>query len=237
MEPDSLSGQVVRLPRRPAPVALAVSRLDDALLREVFPARPFDPAAMAFVLCILRGAGPVLWVQSRASWRENGRPYAPGLAALGMAAPVLWVEAGHPRDALRAMEEGAGCAALSAVVGEIHGAPAVLDMTATKRLSMQAEASGVPVWLIRSGDPGGLSAARMRWRVGAQPSEANPHDLSAPGAPLWEAELTRARGHAPGRWVARHERGTTDGLRLDPAPRGGARATEVGLGRQGGGKT
>ena len=48
------------------------------------------------------------------------------------------------------MEQGAGCAGLSAVVGEIHGAPAVLDFTATKRLALRAEASGVPVWPIRS---------------------------------------------------------------------------------------
>ena len=111
----------------------------------------------------------------------------------------------HPRDVLWTMEEGAACAGLSAVIGEVHGGPEVLDFTATKRLSLRAEASNVPLYLIRSGDPGGLSAARMRWRISSLPSQAHPYDAQAPGAARWDLELFRARGHAPGRWVAAHD--------------------------------
>ena len=76
-------------------------------------------------------------------------------------------------------------AGLGAVVGEISGNPAALDFTASKRLTLRAEASGVPLWLIRSHDAQGLSAARERWRVGASPSMRHPHDPGAPGAPRW----------------------------------------------------
>lgn len=190
-------------------------------MREAFAACPLDPAALAFALAALpQGTRPVLWVQDRAARREGGRLYGPSADARGRT--FLRVEAGHPRDALWAMEEGASCAGLSAVVGEIHGAPAALDLTATRRLALRAEASGVPVWLIRSGPPG-LSAARERWRVGSLPSAADPFDPQAPGAPLWEAELFRARGRAPGRWVAARD-GAHDGARdgasgrLDLAP-------------------
>lgn len=176
-----------------------------AVLKDALSARPFDAAVTAFVLaCLPRSKAPVLWVQDRASRLENGRVYGPALRGLHL----LRVEVSHARDVLWAMEEGAGCGGLAAVVGEVHGAPPVLDFTATKRLAMRAEATGLPVWLIRSGAAEGLSAARERWRVGSLPSDVHPYNAAAPGAPVWEAELFRARGRAPGVWDVRHERDT-----------------------------
>ncbi len=178
--------------------------ISQAVLKDALSARPFDAAVTAFVLaCLPRSKAPVLWVQDRASRLENGRVYGPALKGV----KLLRVEVSHARDVLWAMEEGAACAGLAAVVGEVHGAPPVLDFTATKRLALRAETSGVPVWLIRSGTVEGLSAARERWRVGSLPSQLHPHNAAAPGAPLWEAELFRARGRAPGTWAVRHEPG------------------------------
>ena len=227
MGPDS-AYRLRPLPRSaplgPSAGAEPVPRVGGSALQEAFASRS-DPSATAFVLRALPGAGgPVLWVQDHASRRRNGRLHAAALGAMGGA--ILRVEAGHAREALWAMEEGAGCAALSAVVGEIHGAPRVLDFRATKRLALRAEASGVPVWLIRSDDPEDLSAARERWRLRAAPSEVHPFDPQAPGLALWEAELFRARGRAPGRWIARGEPGAADRLRLLPPLGGGALAGE-----------
>ena len=205
-------------------------------LHEAFSERPLDAAATGFVLAALPWDGaPILWVQDRLSRREGGRPYLPGAGKPVPAAPILRVEVSHPRDVLWAMEEGAACAGLGAVVGEIHGDPAVLDFTATKRLALRAEASGVPVWLIRAGGAAGLSAARERWRIGASPSAPHPHDPHAPGAPAWEAELFRAAGRPPGRWEARHEPGLGNGgqadrLRLVPPSRDRALAPDRGSG-------
>lgn len=207
---DSGYGQVVHLSKRlrssergartPAP------RFGDNPLQEAFATRILDASATALILSSLGGTQqPLLWVTDRLSRRENGQLYTPGLQALAPAAPILHIEVNHPRDALWAMEEGAACGGLSAVVGEIHGMPSVLDFTATKRLALRADASGVPVWLIRSGASGGLSAARERWRISALPSDTNPHDQGAPGPPVWEAELFRARSRPPGRWEARHD--------------------------------
>ena len=221
MEPDSSYGQLIRLPKPRA--ARAEPRgesfaLRDRSLTDVLLARPFDPSATAFVLSAIPAAtGPVLWVRDRPSERENGRLYAPGLRAFGLDRPILHVTANNPRDVLWTMEEGAACAGLSAVIGEIHGAPSVLDFTATKRLALRAEASGVPLWLIRSGDPGTLSAARERWRIGALPSDIHPFEPRAPGGPRWDADLFRARNRPPGRWVAVYEPGAprrADRLRL-----------------------
>lgn len=211
MMSDSSFGQVVTLGCTRSVMDAPSPDAGQAVLKDALSAQPFDAAVTAFVLaCLPRSKAPVLWVQDRMSRQENGRLYGAALAGV----TLLRVEVSHPRDVLWAMEEGAACAGLSAVVGEVHGAPPVLDFTATKRLAMRAEASGVPVWLIRSGAAEGLSAARERWRVGSHPSQVHPHNAQAPGSAVWEAELFRARGRAPGIWVVTHEQGNTNRLRF-----------------------
>ncbi len=219
MANDSTYGQILRLPKRvrsrPQDADVLTSR---HTLTDVFPLGPADPAATGFVSAMISdGVGPILWVQDFNSRRENGCLYTPGLHGFGVTQDILQVTVSAARDVLWAMEEGASCGSLSAVVGEIHGGPAVLDFTATKRLAMRADTSGVPLYLIRSGDAGGLSAARMRWRLGSLPSTAHPHDSLAAGALRWDADLYRARNTATGRWVAQYDpRATTatDRLRL-----------------------
>lgn len=211
MRHDSSYGQIIRFPLKDGEAKGYIPFVGRATLRESLPARLFDASATAFLLAALpASAKPVLWVQDRVSRREQGALYLPGAGKPLPSGQVIRVDVSHPRDVLWAMEEGAACAGLAAVVGEIHGAPAVLDFTATKRLALRAEASGVPVWLIRSGDPGGLSAARERWRIGALPSAAHPHDMRASGAAIWDAELFRARGRPPGRWMAQHDPDAAD---------------------------
>ncbi len=190
-----------------APLALPEPLADRTpTLCEVFAATSADGAATGFVLAQLPPGRPVLWVQDRLSRREGGRPYATGLAAL-LRRPVelLYLELSRAVDVLWAMEEALGCPALGFVVGEVWGDPAVLDFTATKRLALRAEGSGVQAWLLRRAARADLSAARERWRVAALPSPPAPDDLRAPGDPVWHAELFRARGRMPGGWTARHD--------------------------------
>jgi protein ImuA len=146
---------------------------------------------------------PLLWVQERMAIIESGRIYPPGLGG----AEIIHVEARDAKLALWAMEEGLRCSGLSGVIGELWGDPASLDFTATRRLAVAAERSGVSCWLIRLGGAPNLSGARMRWRIGSMPSIANPLDARASGSPAWEAELFRARGLQPGRWDVAHEAG------------------------------
>jgi protein ImuA len=177
-------------------------------LCEVFAATPADGAATGFVLAQLAPRGPIIWVQDRLSLREGGRPYAAGLASLlGRPVELLHLRVGRPVDVLWAMEEALGCPSLAAVVGEVWGDPPALDFTATKRLALRAERGGVQAWLLRRAARADLSAARERWRLSALPSPPAPDDLRAPGDPLWQATLLRARGRMPADWVARAERG------------------------------
>ncbi|MDF1727490.1 MAG: hypothetical protein P1U53_07060 [Sulfitobacter sp.] len=217
---DSLSGQVVSLSAKRLVQDVPCPGSGDAVLRDVIAGAPFDGGVTGFVLASLpQKHSPILWVSDRMSRRENGRLYGPALRAMGIRAPLLRVEVSHPRDVLWAMEEGAGCAGLAAVVGEIHGAPEVLSFTATKRLALRAEASGLPLWLIRTGEDGALSAARERWRITSLPSDRHPWNPAAPGRAVWEGDLFRARGRAPGLWEVRHDpaaRGASDRLGLVP---------------------
>ncbi len=188
-------------------------------LSEVFPLTATDGAAPGFVLAALaRTDAAILWVQDRLSQVESGRPYLPGLRPRRQ---VLHLTLPRAADVLWAMEEGLRCAALSAVIGEVWGTPAVLDFTATRRLATRAEASDMPCWLIRRGASADLSAARNRWRIAALPSLAPPDDPQAPGDPRWQVELFRSRRAHPGAWVATYDR-AADRVDFSAAFRDGA---------------
>ena len=171
-------------------------------LSELFAPHPRDGGAIGFLLAQLERGKPLLWIQERMAILEAGRVYPPGLDDFS----IIHVEARDARAALWAMEEGLRCAALGAVIGEVWGDPRALDFTATRRLAVAAEKSGVSAWLVRFGATPNLSGARMRWRVASAPSLANPFDPGAPGAAAWDAELFRARGFAPGRWAVARDR-------------------------------
>ena len=187
-------------------------------LSELFAAHPRDAGWAGFLLAQVDAAKPVLWVQERMAILEAGRIYAPGLGCPDILPDLIHVTARDARSALWAMEEGLRCGALGAVIGELWGDPGSLDFTATRRLAVAAERSGVPAWLVRLGGSANLSGARMRWRVASAPSLAHPFDPRAPGAPAWDAELFRARGAPPGRWIVSHDGGATDPFRLVAAP-------------------
>ena len=174
---------------------------------------PRDGGTTGLLLAQLERGKPLLWVQERMAVLEAGRIYPPGLDQRD----IIHVEARNAQTALWAMEEGLRCAALSAVIGEIWGDPRALDFTATRRLAVAAERSGVAAWLVRFGATPNLSGARMRWRVASAPSLANMFDPRAPGSAAWDAELFRARSFPPGRWAVAHDR-EADTFHLVAAP-------------------
>jgi protein ImuA len=172
---------------------LALALACDALEAEQA-ARKGNPLAQA------QDNRSILWVQDRAAIQRTGRPYLHGLPA-DLRHRLIHVAASSPEDALFALEEGLRCRDLAFVMGEIAGNPRALDFTASRRLSLTAEKHSVPLWLVRLAAEADLSSARMRWRVEASPSTASLWDAKAPGDPIWQAELFRARAHIPGEWM------------------------------------
>ncbi|WP_245215607.1 ImuA family protein [Pararoseomonas baculiformis] len=160
-------------------------------------------AAALFVAgCLARLPGTVLWVLERSDL------FAPGLAAVGLhPARVLYAEAGKAATVLLVMEEGLREAGLAGVVGEVSGR---LTLTASRRLQLAAERSGVTAFAIRRPrrhDDSTLlepCAAVTRWQVASLPS--GPPLPAAPDVPglaraRWRLELVRCRGGEAASWV------------------------------------
>jgi protein ImuA len=168
---------------------------------------------------------PWLWVQDAVAARLTGLPYPSGLPSM-LRHRLIYVAAKTPENFLFALEEGLRCRDLAFVIGEIAGNPKALDFTASRRLSLVAEKSGVPLWLIRYDARRNLSSARMRWEVHSFPSPRPRWNSEAPGIPSWQAELFRARNHPYGKWILRDD---ANGLTAEyPAADYGDLATAIG---------
>ena len=154
-----------------------------------------DASATIFLAGILaRIDGPVFWCLR---WRDL---FAPALHLAGLHPDrVIHVEAGSDSNVLLAMEECLRHAGLAGVVGEV----AKYSATASKRLQLAAEASGVAAFVFRRAarieEAAAGTAAVTRWRVMASPSEA----LGIPslGRPRWRVNLERVRGGNPHSWI------------------------------------
>jgi protein ImuA len=158
-------------------------------------------AAALFAAGVLaRLRGPVLWALPRNDL------FAPALAGVGLH-PDRLILAAAGKQVLSVMEEGLRHRGLAGVVGELEGP---LTLTASRRLQLAAEASGVTAIVLRRArrhdDPvlAEPNAAVTRWRLTALPSA--PPLPQAPGIPglgraRWRLDLLRCRGGDPATWI------------------------------------
>lgn len=138
----------------------------------------------------------ILWISESGEARRQGRLYPPGLAELGIDPDsIIHVDAPDSIAALRAAADGVRSSAMGAVIIELSGKrPKGLDLTATRRLSLSAQKSGVLSLCLRSGsDPENPlpTAAFSRWSVAAAPSVAL--EANAPGHSAFDISLLRHR--------------------------------------------
>lgn len=154
-----------------------------------------DASATIFLAGILaRLEGPVLWCLR---WRDL---FAPALHLAGLHPDrVIHVEAGGDTNVLLAMEECLRHPGLAGVVGEVTR----YSTTASKRLQLAAEASGVTAFVFRRAAKRDAAsegtAAATRWRIAAAPSEAL--DIPSLARPRWHVALERVRGGDPQDWI------------------------------------
>jgi protein ImuA len=162
------------------------------------PAAEFAGTATFFTAGIAaRLKGPVLWCLTRRDL------FAPGLMQVGVHPDrVIYAETCRDADVLPLIEEGLHQKGLGAVVGEVSR----LGLTASRRLQVAAEASGVPAlvirrwWTVAQKDLTKLpTAASTRWRVSPVPSEVVPAGGLKRGR--WQVELVRCRGAEPRSWI------------------------------------
>ena len=162
-------------------------------------------AAMLAAGILARVEGKVLWVLEQ---HDGSAPhlFAPGLAAAGLHPDrVIYAQAGR-HDALLVMEDGLRHRGLAGVVAELSGR---ISLTASRRLQLAAEATGVTALLLRRPGKGeaelvGANAAITRWRIAAQPSAPpipEAPDVPGLGRAHWRLDLLRSRGGRTGSWI------------------------------------
>ncbi len=184
---------------------LGVAGLDRALggglaagrLHEIFALDEEDASAAGgfaamLALRLAKGSAPLLWLREERAQRL-GQLYGPGLIDLGLDVTRLVIGVlPDPLAVLRAAVDALRCPAPGAVILEFRREPAVLDLTASRRIALAARASGVTALLLRVGGRPRPSAAETRWSVEALPSD--PLEAAAPGHPAMRLALLRRRG-------------------------------------------
>ena len=204
-----------------APDAWCEAGLARGQLHELFAGQADDAGAAAGVavaLALAARALPLLWLRTEGTERQAGRVQASGLAELG-ADPASLLLGVVPDEAalLRAAADAARCAGLGTLLVEAWGRAPGIDLTATRRLMLAAEASGVTVLLLRVEARPVPSAAATRWQVEAMLSLALEAD--APGLPAFTLTCLRRRGGPEGqRWCVEWNRDTRTFAPQTPAP-------------------
>lgn len=208
---QALKGRIARIERQtplaaPDRARLGIGAVDAALggglararLHEIFAADPEDAssaAGFATMLALLAAApkAPLIWLRQDEAQNRAGRLHAPGLRELGLdPARLVMVVVPDPLTLLQAAADVVRCPEAGVAVIELWKAPRPLDLTATRRLAVAAEASGVTALLLRAGAEPSPSAAQTRWQVRAAPSA--PLEAGAPGMAALEIALLRQKG-------------------------------------------
>ena len=151
-------------------------------------------AVMLALRLMQDGAQTLLWLREETVQRRAGLS-GDGLADLGLdPARLILGVLPDAKALLRASVDALRCrGALGVVLLELAGNPALLDLTASRRMALAAEASGVTLLLLRTDRASPApSAARTRWAVGPAPSHRLEAD--APGFPMFAVRLLRQRG-------------------------------------------
>jgi protein ImuA len=213
----SLRGHIERLETHGgahdlAKVALGHAEADAALqgglavatVHEVFAEGHQSAAATGFIAGLagrVTPRRPLVWVRQDFSEVESGALSMSGLAELGLDPRLLvTVRAADADAALRTAADALACDAIGAVVLEVWGQTRQLDLVASRKLTLAAQASGVTALLLRVAAEPLPSTAETRWIVRAAHS---PPSLPwhAWGAPVFDAQLVRNRHGPVGRWI------------------------------------
>jgi protein ImuA len=146
---------------------------------------------------------PLVWVRQDFSEIESGALSLSGWAELGLdSRTVVTVRAADADTALRIAADALACDALGAVVLEVWGEVRQLDLVASRKLTLAAQASGVTGLLLRMAAEPQPSTAETRWIVRAAHSPPTSSAAwSAWGAPVFDAQLVRNRHGPVGRWI------------------------------------
>jgi protein ImuA len=192
-----------RIPLGFAPAdAVLKGGLERGALHEVYAATNSETSATAFVAGLaarVAGKKKILWIRQDFSAVEFGELSATGFLELGIdPSQILLVCTAHADDAIKAASDALTCAALGAIVIEIPGAPKILDMVTSRRLTLAAAQKNVTAFLLRFAAKPEASTAETRWLVRTAASSTEDENW---GQPVFQADLVRNRHGRTGHWV------------------------------------
>lgn len=142
--------------------ALGEAGLPLGCVHEVYGDRESTASGAGFIAAILAllQRGPVVWIATGTAL------YLPGLQPFGIRSDnLLFVRVRNAKEALWATEEALRWPGLRGVVAEIDR----FDLTATRRLQLAAESSGVTGFILARTEQG-LSSSVTRWQISPAPS-------------------------------------------------------------------
>jgi protein ImuA len=175
-----------------------------AALHEVFAEGRHAGTATGFIAGLSARVAPrrpLLWVRQDFTEIESGALSSCGLAELGLDPRLLVsVRAADVDDALRTAADALACDAVGVVVLEVWGAARQLDLVASRKLTLAAQASGVTCLVLRVAAVPLPSTAETRWIVRAahSPPAAS---WDGWGMPAFDAQLIRNRHGLVGQWI------------------------------------
>lgn len=183
---------------------LAANGLAQGALHHVVPADSGDlPAAFGAVLAFAACAGaqrpaPLILVMNRSVVRMTGRPYAHGLAQMGLPVQrLMQAETVNDRAALAVMEEVLRARTrLAVVLGLIQGP---LELGPSRRLTLAAMQSGTPLLLWQAATQVRPVTSTTRWRIAARGTVRD--RFGRVTGPRWHLALERSRNGRPGAWT------------------------------------
>jgi protein ImuA len=147
----------------------------------------------------LPGMLPLIFVLPAYGFRQYGRLYGHGLAALGLHPDrIILVETVRRTDTLWAVEEALHSGVPAAVAAAIDK----LDLKLSQRLQFAAQQACRPLLLLREAQHLESSAAATRWRIGTAAAARDRFGFFARSK--WRLNLERCRNGRSGEWLVEY---------------------------------
>ena len=190
----------------------ALTEIHGAGMRDTGAVTGFVLALASLVLQKNASGGPLFWIGTEDGFHEGGIPYAPALLKdYGIAPERLILSCTRKiEDALWVAGETSKLKAVSALIIEIRGNPARVDLTATRRLQRRASLAGHPIFLLRQSSrakSGGAepTAAPVRLLLASAPAGLR-QTISGPlsgsiGPPAFQVRIDKNRNGLPGQFL------------------------------------
>lgn len=141
---------------------------------------------------IMNKSGLVIWISA------SHTIFPPALKYFGVSPDkIIFIHLKKEKEIQWVMEESLKCKGLSAVVSEMNG----LTFTASKRLQLAIEESGVTGFVIRNNSRAlNPTACVTRWKITSLPGGSLPVGMPGVGFPRWDIELLKVKNGKPGKW-------------------------------------